>query len=186
MVTTSPSLLMRLQNGKQSRAWLRFVKLYTPVLFGWVRSQGITNEDAADIVQDIFALLVEKLPTFKYDQTKSFSGWLRTVTVNKCRDHYRRVKHRPVKTGATAEPAVPDNVEQFSLEEYHQRLARRALEVMQSEFQPTTWQACWQSVVCRRPAEEIADELGISVNAVYVAKSRVLRRLREELDGVWD
>jgi RNA polymerase sigma-70 factor (ECF subfamily) len=177
---------MRLRNGQESQAWPRFVKLYTPVLYGWVRSQGITSQEAADIVQEVFVLLVEKLPSLQYDQTKSFGGWLRTVTMNKCRDHYRRGKHRPVQADAGIEPEVADNVQQFSVAEYRQRLARRALEIMQSEFQPTTWKACWQAVMSNRPAEEIAATLGISVNAVYVAKSRVLRRLREELDGLWE
>jgi RNA polymerase sigma-70 factor (ECF subfamily) len=177
---------MRLQSGNETQAWSRFVSLYTPVLYGWVRSQGITSDEAADIVQEVFALLIEKLPTFQYDRQQSFSSWLRTVTVNKCRDSFRRRKHRPVVTDRQLDPAVPDNVEQFSVEEYRRRLARRALAVMQDEFQPTTWKACWQSVVSNRPAAEIAGELGISVNAVYVAKSRVLRRLREELDGIWE
>jgi RNA polymerase sigma-70 factor (ECF subfamily) len=186
VITTSPSLLMRLQKGEEAQAWPRFVKLYTPVLYGWVRSQGISCDDAADIVQEVFALLVEKLPTFQYNPEKSFASWLRTVTVNKCRDHYRRGKNRPVLTDPQVDLAIPDNVGQFSVDEYRRRLARRALEIMQSEFQPATWKACWQAVVTNRPAADIAAELGISVNAVYVAKSRVLRRLREELDGIWE
>ncbi len=186
VITTSPSLLMRLQSGSETQAWSRFVSLYTPVLFGWVRSQGMASDESADIVQEVFALLVEKLPTFQYNHEQSFGSWLRTVTFNKCRDHFRRNKRRPVVADHPLDPEVPDNVEQFSVEDYRRRLAHRALEVMREEFQPTTWKACWQSVVSNRPAAEIALELGISVNAVYVAKSRVLRRLREELDGVWE
>ena len=71
-------------------------------------------------------------------------------------------------------------------EEYRRYLVRRALGLMQAEFEPATWKACWEFVVHDRPAAEVAAELGLSVNAVYLAKSRVLRRLRAELRGLLD
>ena len=74
----------------------------------------------------------------------------------------------------------------FEEEEYRQVLVHRALALMQAEFQPATWRACWEFVVRDRPAAEVAGELGLSVNAVYLAKSRVLRRLREQFDGLLD
>ena len=80
----------------------------------------------------------------------------------------------------------PSDAELFAEREYRQRLARRAMELMQAEFEVNTWRACWESVVSDRPAAEIAAELGMTVNAVYLAKSRVLRRLRADLDGLWD
>ena len=70
--------------------------------------------------------------------------------------------------------------------EYRQQLVARALEIMQAEFEPSTWQACWQTTVEDRPAADVAAELGITINAVYVARSRVLRRLREELRDLLD
>jgi RNA polymerase sigma-70 factor (ECF subfamily) len=84
------------------------------------------------------------------------------------------------------DPIIPDHVESFSETEYRRRLTRRALEIMQDEFQPATWKACWETVVGGRSAAEVAKDLGLTVNAVYLAKSRVLRRLREELDGLLD
>ena len=81
--------------------------------------------------------------------------------------------------------ALPDE-EPFDEVEYRQQLVRRALQIMQAEFEPTTWKACWESVVSGRAATEVAAELGVSVDVVYGAKSRVLRRLRQELAGLLD
>ena len=156
------------------------------MLFYWVRRQGVPSDDSADLVQDVFAVLVRKLPTFHYNAQKRFGAWLRTITVNKCHDYFRRSKARPATSFETANAEVADPTDAFSEAEYHRQLARQALQIMQDEFQPTTWKACWETVVAGRPTAEVAAELGLSINAVYVAKSRVLRRLREELDGLWE
>lgn len=186
MIPTSSSLLARLQSGSETQSWARFVTLYTPLLYAWIRRRGIAQEEAADLVQEVFSVLIQKLPRFRYDTNKSFAAWLRTITVNKCRDFFRRRNCRPAAPVSFIEPVVPDPVEDLSAAEYRAHLARRALELMQEEFQPATWKACWEVVVEGRSASEVAQELGVSVNAVYVAKSRVLRRLREELDGLWE
>lgn len=80
----------------------------------------------------------------------------------------------------------PDPLTELAEAEYRCHLVHRALELMQAEFQTVTWKACWECVVRDRTAAEVAAELGITVNAVYLAKSRVLRRLREELQGLLD
>mgnify|MGYP001589980010 CR=1 FL=1 len=90
MFTTSVSLLERLRQPAEQEAWTRFVQLYTPLIYGWARRVGLSPEDASDLVQDVFAALVRKLPEFVYDRTKSFRGWLRTVTLNKRRENLRR------------------------------------------------------------------------------------------------
>jgi RNA polymerase sigma-70 factor, ECF subfamily len=180
MVTTSVSLLCRLRQTGDSEAWARFVDLYTPAIYFWVCRIGVPTDDASDLVQEVFILLMKKLPEFQYDRRRSFGAWLRVMTENRCRDYLRR--RRPDRPGTDfPEPGVPDNTELFSESEYRQQIASRALQLMRAEFQPTTWKACWEHTVMGRPAEDISRELGISVNAVYVGKSRVLRRLREEL-----
>jgi RNA polymerase sigma-70 factor (ECF subfamily) len=187
MNTTSPSLLERVRNPAEQEAWTLFVRLYTPLLFYWARQAGLNEPDAADLVQDVFAALVGKLPDFTYDRSKSFRGWLRTMTLNKWRDQQRRKAARPQEIAAPLSAvAVPDPAEDFWDREYQQHLVNRALELMKADFQPTTWQACWQHLVCDRPAAEVAAELGISVDSVYAAKSRVLRRLRQQLAGLLD
>jgi RNA polymerase sigma-70 factor (ECF subfamily) len=188
MHTTSISLLERLRQPGQAEAWARFVQLYTPLLLYWARRTGLQAQDAADLVQDVFAVLLVKLPEFTYDRNKSFRAWLRTVAFNKWRDRARRRAIPAVGAGEAdlSELTVPDGVNEFWESEHRQRLVARALEIMREQFQPTTWQACWEHVAQGRPATEVAAQLGISENAVYIARSRVLRRLRKELDGLLD
>ncbi len=188
MNTTSVSLLERLQQPDEHQAWDRFVRLYTPMIYHWGRRVGLQPADAGDLVQEVFAILLRKLPQFSYDGRKSFRGWLKTVTLNKWRDHLRRRHETPLGSAAAELRglAVPSEVGLFEEAEYRRHLVGRALQVMQADFQPTTWKACWEHVVSGRPAAEVAAELGITVGAVYAAKFRVLERLRQELQGLLD
>ena len=81
---------------------------------------------------------------------------------------------------------MPDAIAAYIEEDYRRQLVARALQLMQADFQPATWRACWELVVHGRPAREVAAELGLTPNAVYLAKARVLARLRQELAGLWD
>jgi RNA polymerase sigma-70 factor (ECF subfamily) len=185
--STSISLLRRLREPEAHEAWKRFVALYTPLLFHWARNAGAQPPDDADLVQDILTHLVQKLPQFEYDQQQSFRAWLKTVALNRWRDEQRR--WQPPRADATdsqlATLADPGS-DAFELREHRGYLVRRALELMQSEFQPSTWKACWETTVSGRRAADVAAELGLTENAVYVAKGRVLRRLRQELAGLLD
>jgi RNA polymerase sigma-70 factor (ECF subfamily) len=186
MNTTPASLLERLRRPGEPEAWGRFVQLYTPLLYHWARRLGLSRDDAADLVQEVLTLLVQKLPQFAYDKHRRFRAWLWTVTLNQWRTNRRR--HTPThvqgREDAFSGLAVPDNAEAVSAAEYQQYLVGRALKLMQAEFQPSTWQAFWQCVVGDKAGAEVARELGLTENAVYLAKGRVLRRLREELDGL--
>ena len=186
MDTTSLSLMYQLRNPQDDVAWERFVRLYTPMLMASVKRLGLQDAEAADVVQDVFLLLQKKLPEFEYDATKRFRSWLQTVTINKCRDHLRSRKRNvhQADSGRLRALADGDNVELFTEEEYRQHLVRQAMAIMKSEFETNTWRACWEHTVAERPASEIAAELGMTPNAVYLAKSRVLRRLREHLAGL--
>lgn len=184
MHSTSISLLERLHRQHEEGAWERFVQLYTPLLCHWVGRLGLEGQDEADLVQDIFTVLVQKLPQFCYDSKKRFRAWLWTVTLNCYRERLRR-QQVPVQPGEPAmlsQATTPDVAEEVAEEEYRQYLTRRVMELMQAEFQPATWKAFWEYVVNQRPAAEVADELGMTENAVYLAKGRALRRLREEID----
>ena len=186
MNTTSASLLERLRQPEEAAAWPRFVRLYTPLLFYWARRTGLPQEDAADLVQDVLMTLVQKLPLFTYEPGRTFRGWLRTITMNKWRERGRRKSLAgpgPNDPGFSAVPARPE-ADPFDEVEYRKQLVQRALQVMQSEFEPRTWQACWETAVEGRSAGEVAQQLGVSIDVVYAAKSRVLKRLREELDGL--
>jgi len=184
---TPASLLERLRRPAQEHAWARFVELYTPLLYHWARRSGCAESDAADLVQEVFTLLVRKLPEFSYDRQKSFRGWLRTLAHN-C---WRNLRRRATLPRAAGRPdpdelPAPEPRDPFDEVEYRQRLVGRAMAQMQADFKPTTWKACWECVVSGRPAAEVARELGVRVGTVYAAKSRVLSRLRQELAGLLD
>ena len=186
MNTTSISLLQRLRQPAETDAWKRFADLYTPLLYYWARRLGLQESDAADLVQDVFLLLIHKLPEFTHNRTGSFRSWLRTVLLNQW--HTKQRRQTPVTVDGTGrgldDVTVADDVAAFGEREYQAYLARRALQVMQKDFQSNTWRACWEQVVNGRSAAEVAAELGISEGAAYVAKCRVLRRLRQELAGL--
>jgi RNA polymerase sigma-70 factor (ECF subfamily) len=188
MRTTPHSLLLRLRQPGQDQAWGRFVDLYTPLLFHWARRLGLGQEDAADLVQDVFTVLVRQLPAFTCEAGKRFRPWLWTVTVNKYRERRRRkggpaLANGDVDLDQLAGPGGADSPEEA---EYRQYVARRALELMETDFEPATWRACCEYAIEGRPAAEVAAELGLTINAVHLAKSRVFRRLREELSGLLD
>lgn len=180
---TSATLLERLRGPDEPSAWRRFVDLYTPILFAFSRRLGLNETDAADLVQEMFVLLMQKLPQFHYDGRKSFRAWLWTIMRNKA-----AALRRGPQAHAAALPdvAAPDEADQPWEEEYRQLLVGRALEIMQSEFEPTTWKACWEHTVSGRSAAEVAAELGLTPGAVYAAKFRVLARLRHELQDLLD
>jgi RNA polymerase sigma-70 factor (ECF subfamily) len=182
---TPASLLERLRQPDEGRAWERFVEMYTPLLLDWARRLGAGPADAEDLLQDVFALLVRKLPMFDYDPTQSFRAWLRTLLRNRWAT-LRRGRSAVLPAGAVEIPepaAVDGHVEE---EEYRRYLVGRALRLLRRDFQPATWQAFWDFVVCERPAAEVAAARGVSIASVYTAKSRVLRRLRAELRGLLD
>lgn len=186
--STSINLLRRLRSQDAETAWQRFTELYVPLIFYWSRQHGLSADDAADLVQDVLSTLVVKLPDFEYDAQRRFRGWLHTITLNRARDWQRRQKHRP-GTGHSSfmerlpEASPPDL---FDEAEYHAYLVERARRLIAAEFESITWDACWKYVTEDRSAEDVAQELGISANAVRVAKCRVLKRLREELAGLLD
>ena len=185
MNTTPVSLLERLRRPDEQEAWKQFVALYTPLMWHWAHKLGMPAQDMADFVQDVLLLLVRKIPDFRYTQEGRFRGWLWTVLVNKYRERRRGVLiGRQVGEEHIQAAQVPDPIPEIDEAEYRQHLVRRALQLMQAEFQPTTWRACWESVVSGKSAEEVAGELGMSPGAVRVAKFRVLSRLRVELKGL--
>lgn len=188
MTQTPVSLLERLRQPFDPEAWERFVALYAPLLHSWACSLGLQAQDAADLVQEVFVTLIKVLPTFTYDRQGSFRRWLQTVTLNCWRNSRRRWDaQRGRIEGAPLDDLVgPDELAARWEAEYRRHLVRQALEVMRSDFQETTWKACWAVVAEGRPAAEVAAELGLTVGAVYAAKFRVLDRLRQELDELLD
>ena len=189
MSTTPLTLLEHLRRPSCGEEhWGRFVELYSPLLFEWSRRNGVPESDAADLVQNVLVVLIRQLPTFERRQGGSFRGWLFTVLKNCWIDHCRTRARQPA-IAAGVDPnvaAAPDPIEVLTDDEYKNYLIRRMLRVIERDFPERTWRAFWQHVVEERPAADVAKELGTSPNAIYLARGRVLQRLREELAGLMD
>ncbi len=183
---TSRSLLLRVKANDQD-AWQRLVGLYTPLVSHWCRQWGAPADDLPDLVQEVFAAVARGLGTYRADDPgATFRGWLRTIARNKLRDHLRR---GPAHGEGGSEALVrlqelPDDDDGADLSEGDAEVAalyRRALEQVRCQFEERTWRAFWRVAIEDRSPAEVAAELGLSPNGVRQAKSRVLRRLKEEL-----
>lgn len=188
--STSPTLLDRIR-ASDSGAWRRFVELYGPTIFGWARRAALQPHDAADVTQEVFRAVAGSITRFRRDRpTDSFRAWLRTITANKVSDLFRRRPNHLVGSSDVDDllAQIPDAEEGTSgqASQAATDLAHRALELIRTEFEPTTWQAFLECVVDGRTPQETACRLGLTVAAVYKAKSRVLIRLRREFDGLLD
>jgi RNA polymerase sigma-70 factor (ECF subfamily) len=194
MSETPVSLLDRLRDRPDDAAWQRLVSLYTPLLRGWLRRYALPPEDADDLVQDVLGVVVRELPQFRHSQQRgAFRHWLRTILVNRLRGFWRSRRQQPAATGDTdfgkmleqlADPASALS-RQWD-QEHDQHVCRRLLEMVEPDFEPNTWRAFCRTVLDGVPAADVAAETGLSVNAVLIAKSRVLRRLRRESRGLTD
>jgi RNA polymerase sigma-70 factor (ECF subfamily) len=183
MYTTSSTLLERLRRPGDQEAWGRFVRLYTPLLFYWVRRANVNGQDAEDLVQDVLLRVVKAIPAFDHSKGR-FRAWLTEITRNRIRDLRRR--RGLIPADAAALENHPQASHESSQEEvqYRAQLLSQALELLKPGFQPTSWQAFLEHGLKGRPAAAVAAELDLSLGAVYAAKFRVLARLRELLHGL--
>lgn len=128
MHSTPISLLERVRQRSDQEAWSRFAQLYAPVIFFWGRKCGLQPDDAADLTQEVFVTLVQKLPEFTYDRHKSFRAWLRTVTLNNWRDRLKRTATRPLPGDeAHLDELAAERISALEEDEYRQHLVSRAL-----------------------------------------------------------
>src|ERR1700722_2617425 len=186
---TRVTLLARLKDGRDVDAWREFVQLYGPVVYRFARNRGLQDADAADLMQDVLRSVARNAHRMEYNPARgTFRGWLYTVTRNKIYNFLSSQRNRPRGTGDVdaqerldATPARDEEGPDADWEkEYQRRLSSRAMERVQHEFQPATWQAFWETAVEGKQASEVGTGLKMTAGAVYVAKSRVLSRLREE------
>jgi RNA polymerase sigma-70 factor (ECF subfamily) len=198
MSPTSHSLLDRLRDHhhhhqRDAEAWQRWLTVYEPWLRGWLRRHRLQPADTDDLLQNILVVVNQKLPGFVHNgRPGAFRAWLRTILVNQVRSFLRsRRQQQHHQDQAVESPdwldlladSSSDLSRQWDLE-HDQQLVRRLLAIVQPEFQPRTWEVFRLLVLEDRPAAEVAQFCGMELNAVYVAKSRVLARLRQELGGV--
>ena len=186
----SSSLLVRVW-AREKTAWDRLVHLYTPLVFSWGRREGLSEADALDVGQDVFLAVWRNIQTFRRDRPHdSFRGWLRVITHNKIVD-LRRKRGQEALGGSealTLAQQVPDTASSDADRARDRAEAsliyHRAMALIQKEFEATTWRAFEAVVLNGQTTAETAAKLAVSKNVVYLAKSRVLKRLREEFDGL--
>jgi len=191
---TSLSLLDRLGDPSNATAWERLVEIYTPLIRSWVAQRANLGSDADDVVQEVLAVVVRRLPEFEHNQRiGAFRCWLRTITVNCLRDYFRHGKRHPTAAGGSDVQAMLDQLADSDSplskawdEEHDRHLTRKLLAMIRPQFEDTTWRAFERMALDGLPAEAVAQELKISPNAVFIAKSRVMSRLRHEGRGLLD
>ena len=194
MSLTSASLLERLAHPEDEQAWRRLVDLYAPLLNGWLSRQGLQASDADDLVQDVLMVVVRELPGFEHNHRPgAFRNWLRTILSNRVRAFWKARRHQPLATGSsefagTLEQLADDQSGLSRLwdDEHNRHIVNRLLEQIRNQVAPNTWLAFCKVALEGKSEEAVAAELGMSVNAVFIAKSRVLKRLRQEGRGLID
>jgi RNA polymerase sigma-70 factor, ECF subfamily len=183
---TSASLLEQAR-GRHADAWERLVALYTPLLSSWLGAAGLQPADREDLTQRVLEVLVRRLPDFEPSgRPGAFRAWLRRVTVNLLREFWRA---RPAPAaGPVLEQLSDPNAGLSRLwdEEHDRHVLHALMELVRPEFTESSWRAFRRLALDGAPARAVAEELGLSVNAVLIAKSRVLARLRQEARGLVD
>jgi RNA polymerase sigma-70 factor (ECF subfamily) len=191
---TSRSLLMQLKDGLPA-AWERVTALYAPLVYHWCRTMHLAEQDMPDVFQQVFQAVTLHIQGFHKDRPgDSFRHWLRAITRNKVRDHFRRNARQPQAAGGTdaqiyfsqvaappADPEEPDLTRAHEDPQEIRQLLQGALELICDQVHPQTWQAFWQVVVEGKTPEQVGEALGMRPGTVRVAKSRILSRLRSEL-----
>ena len=186
---TRASLLVQIRDGDNQDAWQEFMHLYGPVVYGFARKRGLQDADAADLMQDVMRSVSTSIGRLEYDRSQgTFRGWLFTITRNKIFNFLSARRIRPQGSGDSrtnqllnAHPETEDGSDAWELE-YQRRLAALAMERVKGEFQEKTWRAFWLTAVEGVAVADVAEKVGMSTGAIYVAKSRVLARLKDEVE----
>jgi len=183
-----------LRDRTDAEAWQRLVDLYTPLLTGWLRRHALQVSDVDDLVQDVLTAVVRDIPRFEHNRRPgAFRNWLRTILAKRLREFWRARRARPLATGDSDFAAMLDQladptsgISHLWNVEHDQHVVRRLLARIEAQFTPSTWQAFRRVVLDGAKPDAVAAELGLSVNAVFIAKSRVLQCLREESRDLLD
>jgi RNA polymerase sigma-70 factor (ECF subfamily) len=183
---TRASLLVRLRDPRDGAAWSQFVELYTPVVYGYARKQGLQDADAADLSQEVLRAVAGAIGRLEYDPARgAFRNWLFTVVRRKLLNWRAAQQQRLQGSGDTAtqrlleQAPAPAHDEADWESEWEDRLFAWACSQVRREVNDATWQAFWKTAIEGQPGKRVAAGLGLSVTAVYSARSRVLARLKE-------
>jgi RNA polymerase sigma factor (sigma-70 family) len=189
-VTTRPSLLARIKNTGDRQAWAEFVDIYAPLIYGFAHKQGLQDADAADLTQEVLGAVARSAARLDYDPARgTFRGWLFRVVRNELCDFGAARSRRERGTGDTdmkrllEEQPAPSEAEVAAWEsDYERQLFALACEQVRRDFNETTWQAFWLTAIQGKSGKEVAGVLNMTTAAVYLAKRRVIARLRHQID----
>jgi RNA polymerase sigma-70 factor (ECF subfamily) len=193
MIPTSISLLDRLKSARPDASdWSRLQGLYLPLIRSWLARVPGLEAEVDDLAQEILVVLVREIPTFQRQREGSFRAWLRQVAVNRTRTWRRQARRLPTTgldptTGFLDRLADPSDHLALEWDREHDRhVASKLLETVRPDFNPSTWEAFRRFALEGQPAARVAADLGLSENAVIQAKSRILKRLRQEAGELLD
>ena len=194
--TISSSLLVGVRSFRAD-SWRRLVHIYGPLVYHWCVKAGLSRQDAEDLGQEVFRAVATRIDRFeRKTASDTFGGWLRTITRHKVADYWRKQSRQPntidspdllqsLSNASEAPNMLLDNESpEEQREEIRSVVYHRALELIRSEFRETSWKAFWGTAVEGRATADVAADLDMTAMAVRKAKSRVLRRLREEFEGL--
>jgi RNA polymerase sigma-70 factor (ECF subfamily) len=188
---TSVSLLDRLTGAPTDDDWRRLLDVYQPLLRAWMTRAGVGPSDIDDLAQEVLLVVFREVGGFLRRGQGAFRAWLRTILVHRVRDHFRGQKYRPTATGDSDFLRRLDELEspQSALSrlwdrDHDEHVAASLLRRVQGDFAPATWEAFRRHALEGEPAAQVAAALGLSLNSVLLAKSRVLKRMRQELAGL--
>ena len=187
---TQPTLLIRMRDATDHDAWNRFTDLYAPVVYSFLRKRGLQDADAADLSQDVLRQVSTSINAFHYDANRgSFRNWILTIVQNRLSNYWRRDAHQARSSG---DPNVIEQLQQIPQPtspndetlwdaDYQRQLFHYAARIVRQDFTIETWQAFWQTAVDGRLAKDVASELDLTLAAVYLAKARVMKRIKGEV-----
>lgn len=178
-VSTSLSLINRLRS-QDADAWERFVGLYLPIIYGWLRELGLKPADASDVSQSVFQTLSQRIALFDAKRaTSGFRGWLWGVTRNAWRDHCRNAAQHPQATGGSSQLQRMNEIADAPMQplsttqSFRSSLAHRALQLLRKDFEPQTWSALWRVVIDKQPSPRVADSYAQAVTfGVFLARAQ--------------
>jgi len=189
-VTTRPSLLARIKNTGDRQAWAEFVDIYAPLIYGFAQNKGLQDADAADLTQEVLGAVARSAARLEYDPARgTFRGWLFTVVRHKLSNFgVAQRRHQPgsgdtdLNRRLEQHPAPTADEAAAWESEYERQLFTLACEQVRRDFQESTWQAFWRTAIQGTSGKQVAGDLGITSAAVYLAKRRVIARLRQQIE----
>jgi RNA polymerase sigma factor (sigma-70 family) len=189
---TRPSLLVRLRDPRDERAWAEFTAIYSPLINRLACRKGLQEADAADLVQEVLRAVAAAIDRWDPEPSKGrFRNWLFTIARNMTLNFIASQRRHPRGTGLDeiqrlleARPSPSEEDSTLFEIEYKRQVFRWAAEQLRDEFRGNTWAAFWETAVEGKKAQGVADRLGMSVGAVYMARSRVVARLKQVIEGI--